>query len=392
MQFPFLLQPLPKSPPVKKSPPPVVASPPPVVVASSPPPPPPPAVVSSSSIITTVAGVGVAGYGGTDGQLATNAQLNNPTRAVVDTAGNYYIADSQNQRIRKVTKSDGKISTVAGTGTAGLGADNVQAINSQLDTPLGVCLDPGGKILYIADTNNNRIRKLDLTSGFIDTFAGTGTAGSAGDSGPAKNAQLNKPSDCVVDPTNGNLYIADTVNSRIRKVNLETNIITTFAGNGVAGFSGDNAQATAAQVNNPVGVAIDTTNTKLLIADTNNHVVRSVNLATGFITTVAGTPGASGNTGDNGPATVARLNQPKGVAYNPSNLAYYIADYGNNKIRQVDNGNQITTLAGVGTASYGGDGGAAANSLLNLPSGVFCDNNAVVWISDTFNYRIRTIG
>ena len=356
------------------------------------PPPPPPAIVSSSSTITTKAGVGVAGFGGTDGGLASNAQLNHPTRAVVDTAGNYYIADSLNNRIRKVTKSDGKISTVAGTGTAGLGADNVQGINSLVDTPLGVCLDPLGKILYVADTNNNRVRKLDLTSGFIDTFAGTGTAGATGDTGAAKLAQLNKPADCVVDANSAYLYIADTANSRIRKINLATNIITTFAGTGVAGFSGDNAQATAAQINNPYGVAIDTKTTKLLIADTGNHVIRSVDLGTTFITTVAGTPTAAGNTGDNGPATVAKLNAPKGVAYNPSSLAYYIADTSNNKIRQVDTNGQITTLAGVGTASFGGDGGPAANALLNLPSGVFCDNLAVVWVSDTYNDRVRTIG
>ena len=215
----------------------------------------------------------------------------------VDASGNLYIADTGNNRIRKVSAT-GIITTVAGNGSAGYSGDGGPATSAQLDGPEGVAVDGSGN-LYIADTCNNRIRKVSAT-GIITTVAGNGSAGYSGDGGPATSAQLSLPAGVAVDGS-GNLYIADSGNNRIRKVSA-TGIITTVAGNGSPGYSGDGGPATSAQLNQPAGVAVDASG-NLYIADSSNNRIRKVS-ATGIITTVAGN-GFDGYSGDGGPATSA---------------------------------------------------------------------------------------
>src|SRR5271168_5376593 len=195
--------------------------------------------------IATVAGTGVAGSTGDSGQ-ASSAELNGPTSVAFDSAGNYYIAEFNGQRVRKVTISTGVITTVAGTGVQGFTGDGGQATSAELNNPNKVALDSAGN-LYIADFTNNRIRKVTVSTGVITTVAGNGTAGFTGDSGQATSAELNEPSRFALDSA-GNLYIADSGNNRIRKVTVSTGVITTVAGNGTFGFTGDTGQATSAEL------------------------------------------------------------------------------------------------------------------------------------------------
>jgi uncharacterized protein (TIGR03437 family) len=326
----------------------------------------------SNGVITTVAGNGIYGYGGDNGSAAS-AQLNDPQGVAVDAAGNLYIADTYNNRIRKV--SNGVIVTVAGTGTQGYSGDNGPAISAELGFPYGVAVDAAGN-LYIADFGNNRIRK--VSNGVITTVAGNGTYGYSGDNGPATSAQLNYPEGVAVDAA-GNLYIADTSNNRIRKVSK--GVITTVAGGGSV-LLGDNGPATSAQLYNPIGVAVDSAG-NLYIADPNEGRLRKV--SNGVITTVAG---GGSVLGDNGPATSAQVS-PAGVAVDSAgNL--YIADSLNNRIRKVSNG-IITTVAGTGTSGYGGDNGPATDAQLSDPQGVGVDAAGNVYVADSDSNRIRVL-
>ncbi len=336
---------------------------------------------ASDEIITTVAGTGVRDFSG-DGFPATAAQLNGPNTITIDASGNLFIAESLGQRVRKVDTA-GIITTFAGGGIPDLGDDR-SATSAQFDPSSGVAFDFWGN-LYIADLGNNRIRKVDKLTRIITTVAGTGLTGSAGDGGPATVAQLNGPFAIAFD-SSGNLYIADSTGRRVRKVDRLTGIITTFAGTGVSGSAGDGGPAVAAQVNNPQGVAVDFSG-NLYISEFAGHRVRKVNLSTGIITTVAGT-GVTGFSGDNGPATAAKLNIPQGIAIDFSgNL--YIADVGNNRIRKVDATGIITTIAGTGTRGYLGDGGPATAATLDIPQGVSVDSSGNLYIAD--GNRIRKV-
>jgi uncharacterized protein (TIGR03437 family) len=323
---------------------------------------------------TTVAGTFASpGYTG-DFALATSAQLNYPWGVAVDTAGNVYIADSYNNVIRRVTASSGVITTVAGNGTQGYSGDNVSALSTELNFPTGVAVDAAGN-LYIADYFNYRIRK--VSNGVITTVAGTGVTGYGGDNGQATSALLGGPEGVAVDSA-GNLYIADALNYRIRKVS--GGIITTVAGNGTPGFSGDNGPATSAQLRTPYGVAVDSAG-NLYIADTDNNRIREV--SKGTIATVAGT-GTSGYSGDNGPATSAQLHSPWGVAVDSAgNL--YVADLFNNAIRRISNG-VIATVAGGGGGFNGG--GPANGILVDAPNGVAVSSAGNIYIADTDNQRV----
>ena len=276
--------------------------------------------------ISTFAGDGTAGFLG-DGSAATAAQLNSPHGVFGDGAGNIYIADVNNNRIRKVDPS-GDISTFAGDGTVGSGGDGGAATAAQLNGPQSVFVDGSGNV-YIADVNNNRIRKVD-PSGDISTFAGDGTVGSGGDGGAATAAQLNGPQSVFVDGS-GNVYIADVNNNRIRKVDPSGDI-STFAGDGTVGSGGDGGAATAAQLDSPLDVSVDGSG-NVYIADTNNNRIRKVD-SSGDISTFAGT-GTAGFSGDGGPATLAQIFFPHGVSVDGSGNVY-IADTANQRIRKVE--------------------------------------------------------
>ena len=290
----------------------------------------------------------------------------------LDGSGNLYIADLGNHRIRKVDAA-GVISTVAGDGTWGSSGDGGPATAAQLRRPYDVALDGAGN-LYIADEFNRRIRKVDA-AGVITTVAGDGTEGFGGDGGPATAARLDSPSGVALDG-DGNLYIADRGNNRIRKV--RSGVITTVAGDGTYGYSGDGGPATAALLNGPTDVAVDGAG-NLYIADHDNDRIRKVDPA-GVITTVAG-DGTEGYGGDGGAATAAQLHWPRGVALDGAgNL--YIADTSNHRIRKVDAAGVISTVAGGG---YGGDGGPAVAALLNGPTDVAPDGAGNLYIADTSN-------
>jgi hypothetical protein len=327
----------------------------------------------ANGVITTVAGNGTRGYSGDNGP-ATSAELW-PSAVAVDAAGNLYIADGGNERVRKV--ANGEITTVAGNGTQGYSGDNGPAVSAQLDGPSHVAVDATGN-LYITDSYDNLIRK--VANGVITTVAGGGNL--LGDNVPATSGALNYPEGVAVDSV-GNLFIADTDNSRIRKVS--NGVITTVAGNGTPGYSGDNGPASSAQVAAPFGVAVDAVG-NLYVADTYNSRIRKI--SNGVITTVAGN-GSYGFSGDNGPATSAQLYYPGGVAVDAAgNL--YIADALSERIRKVANG-VITTVAGNGAAGFSGDNGPATSAELSGPAGVAVDATGNLYIADAGNERIRVL-
>lgn len=315
---------------------------------------------------------------------ATALPLILPSAIAYDSQGNLYIAETSNNVIRRVDTA-GNITTIAGTGAQGYSGDNGPATTARLDSPQGLAFDANN--LFISDTHNHRIRKLDLTTGIITTVAGT-TAGFSGDNGPANAAQLSLPTALAVD-ANHNLYIADTQNHRIRKLAITTGIITTIAGNGTQGFSGDDGPATAATIDSPAGLAIDSAG-DLYISDTHTHRVRKITAATGIITTIAGT-GTPGFSGDSQPASGATLDLPHGLSIDAAgNL--YIADTENHRIRRIDAvTGAITTVAGTGTQTFSGDSGPAILAMLNSPRGVTLSSTGLLTFTDTANQRVRQV-
>ncbi|GAB4024554.1 NHL repeat-containing protein [Spirosoma gilvum] len=337
--------------------------------------------VATDGIISTVAGTGTSGFSG-DGGPATAASFTEPSGVAVDGGGNLFIVDQGNHRIRKITP-DTFINTVAGNGTPGFSGDNSLATSATLWNPAAVWVDANGN-LFIADQGNQRIRRV-RTDGVIITVAGNGTLGFSGDTGPATSASFNQPAGVVVDG-GGNLFIADAINQRVRKV-ATNGIINTVAGNGTTDFGGDNGPATSAALNQPAGLALDG-NGNLFVADQLNNRIRKI-ASDGTITTVAGN-GEASFSGDEGPATSAALNSPSGVAVDgPGNL--FIVDQGNHRIRKVSTDGTIRTIAGNGTADFGGDGGPAVSASLYLPSGVAVDGAGSVFIADVVNQRIRKV-
>lgn len=336
----------------------------------------------AQDVITTVAGNKTSGHSG-DGGPATSASLFLPKGMAVDGHGNLFIADTANNRIRKVL-ANGHISTVAGDGQAGNGGDNGPAIRASLDLPQGVAVDAAGTI-YIADTNNHRIRKVGLDGVMTTVVGARGKAKFDGDGGLGRSASVNGPAGLAVDAL-GNLYIADQFNHRIRKLDTN-NQISTVAGNGTNGYSGDEGPATGASLSGPAGVAVDALG-NLYIADQWNHRVRKVD-EDGLISTVAGN-GTPAYSGDGGPATGAGLNSPTGVALDAlGNL--YIADQSNHRIRRVADMGIISTVAGNGTQGGWGNGGPATIAALSQPRGVAVDLVGNLYIVDTGNSQIRAM-
>jgi len=334
----------------------------------------------SQGNIATIAGNGSQTFFG-DGGPAATAGLNHPRGLAVDASGNVYISDVDNRRVRRISPN-GMISTVAGNGVPGSSGDGGLAVNASLSDVTGLALDAGGN-LYIADAGNRRIRKV-TPGGIISTVAGTGVEGFSGDGGPATNAQLNRPSSVMFSA--GNLYIADSSNQRVRRVSSD-GTITTLAGNGVAGFSGDGGPATGASLKFPLGMAMDSSG-NFYLADGDNNRVRRVSPG-GVITTVAGN-GAGRFAGDQGLATSASLNVPEDVAVDGTgNLL--IADAGNNRVRKVNSSGVISTLAGTGVDGFSGDGGPAAQAMLSFPWGLTTNAAGGVYIADRVNNRIRLV-
>jgi sugar lactone lactonase YvrE len=321
-----------------------------------------------------------------DGVPATQASIFLPMGVVVDAAGNLYIADSNNNRLRRVDAQTGIITTFAGTGTSGYSGDGGLATAAMVSTPAGLAMDGAGN-LYFADTGNQAIRRVDAFTGIITTVAGVGTVeGYEGDGGAATKANLSFPKTIVFDAT-GNLYISDTGNNVVRVVNT-SGIITTFAGTGTPGYNGDGVQATAAELNNPWGLAVGADGS-LYIADMTNNSIRRVS-PSGVIETVAGTQ-SIGYAGDTGPATSASLKAPAAVAIDPAgNL--YIADSGNNRVRKVwASTGIIGTICGNNSESFFGDNGPATMADLYGPYALFLDSAADLFVADLFHNRVREI-
>src|SRR5437016_6428649 len=379
--------------------------------------------VDNNGQVTVYAGGGSGG----DGGPATSAELCNPRGIALDSAGNLFIADACNDRVRRVDAASGIITTIAGNGLPGHSGDGGPATSAALEEPSGVALDSQGN-LFISDSNNRRIRRVDANTqiittvasgltnpsrialdsagslfiadsyaqqvyrvdaatGITTTVAGNGfrdgccSGGFSGDGGPATSAELNVPNDVVVDNT-GNLYIADYSNGRIRRVDAATQVITTVAGNGTVAFSGDGGPATSAALFGPAGIAVDGAG-NLFIADTFNFRIRRVDAATQVITTVAGN-GAYSFSGDGGPAAASQLSNPQSVAVDSAGNVF-IADMSNNRIRRVDVATHvITTVAGGGT---GGDGGPAISAALSTPESVAIDSAGNLYVGSGFRVR-----
>ena len=350
-------------------------------------------IISNAQNIYTFAGNGVYSFSG-DGGLATSAALYDPSGVAIDLFGNVYFGDARFgagiNRIRKVNIS-GIISTVVDTsGYVAFTGDGGPAVSANINfygnngLGHGIATDVSGNY-YIADEMNGRIRKID-SNGIITTIAGTGVGCYSGDGGPAISASLCYPVGVAVD-AQGNVYIADRTNCRIRKVDI-SGIITTIAGTGSFGFSGDGGPATSAQISYPEAIAVDLAG-NIYIADYSNNRIRKVNTS-GIINTVAGSAGIGGFSGDGGAATSAKLFAPCGVAVDASGNIY-IVDAANRRVRKVNNSGIITTVAGTGTNGFSGDGGLATAANITCDGhGIAVDAMGNVYITDQYRIRVFT--
>lgn len=358
---------------------------------------------NSMGTITTVAGTGSFGYTG-DGGSATQAELYQPTCAVLDSAGNIYIGDVTTNTVRKVAAGTEIISLYAGThappfpadAPGGYSGDGGLAISAKMYGPTACALDTSGN-LYVADVANNVIRKITASTGIITTVvgngyaAGTSSGGFSGDGGLGTQAELNHPRGVLVDPA-GDIFISDTGNQRVREVNGSTGMITTIAGNGTYGNSGNGGQGIAAMIAAPHQLAIDAAG-NLYIANYADNIISKVNLSTGIITTVAGN-GTMGDgykvSGDGGLATQAQLAGPQGVVVDSAGNIY-ISDAGNQRVRKVTASTGIITTVVGTTVGYTGDGGPAAVAQLHNPEGLFIDAAGNLYIADAYNGVVRKV-
>ena len=297
-----------------------------------------------------------------------------------------YFSDVGNSRIRRVDLTTGVITTVAGGGTTDLGDGGPATEATFSSHPMRVTGDRAGN-LYVTDAHHARVRRIYTLTNTITTVAGCGTEGYSGDDGPAAHAQLASPHGSALD-RHGNIYIADLKNDRIRRVDVATGIITTVAGTGEHGYSGDGSAAADAMLASPIAVTVNDDG-DLYIADHRNSRIRKVDATTGIITTVAGT-GEQGYSGDGGPGTQATIALPRDVAL-ATDGGLYIADGANNRIRRVAPDCTITTVAGTGRAEFSGDGGPAHKASLSMPYSIALDRAGNLYVVDTGNYRVRKI-
>lgn len=352
----------------------------------------------ASGKISTLAGTGTQGCTG-NGNAATSAKLSQAMGVKVDAAGNIYFADYTCATVSKIVASSGNIATVAGNDHEGSGGDGGLATSAKLDYPEDVAIDANGNV-YIADAGNSRVRLVNtqttsitvagvtVAPNDIATIAGNGTYGYSGDNNQATSAELSFPTGLALD-SSGNLYIADFYAKVIRKVNLTSGIITTVAGTGTGGDTGDGQLATSAEINGAQFVSVDSAG-NIYFADQYDEVVREVFASNHTINTIAGLLDSPGYTGDDGPAASAELQTPEAVVVDSvGNL--YIADTGNNVIRMITAG-KISTIAGNGTAGFLGDGGTATSAELKGPQALALDSAANIYVADTGNFRLRAVG
>ena len=359
-----------------------------------------PAQTAPTYTISAAVGNGTAGFSG-DGAAATDAEVNFPAAMFLDGAGNLYIADQANFRIRQVDVN-GIISTIAGTGTKGDTGNGDAATKAELSEIGGITLDSSGNI-YLCETDKNYIRKID-TSGKISAFAGTGTAGFTGDTTAytiaynkannittvttATSAEISAPTGIAVD-SKGNVYFSDTSNNRIRMISATDSTITTVAGDGTGAYYGDGAGAIYSEINHPTWMVFDASD-NLYFCDSLNHRVRKIAADDSrTITTVAGL-GSAGNADNGGLAVNAQLHYPSSVALD-STGNIYIADFINNRVRMVTTNGVITTIAGNGKFGNTGDGGAALDARMYFPCAVVVDGSGNVYVIDSLNTRIRLL-
>ena len=338
---------------------------------------------SDIGITTTAAGTGDPNYNG-DNIPAIEADLKYPECVVVDTLGNLYIADTVNSRIRKVTKTTGIITTIAGTGEIGYNGDNIAATSATLYFPSGIAVDLTGDI-YIADTSNNRLRIVSKKTGMITTVAGNGSPAFSGDNMQSTLSAIHRPYSIAIDASR-NIYFADSLNFRVRMVNITTGIITTVAGNSLFVPMRDNVLASTTTLSDIRGICFDSIG-NLFIADWGNDRIRMVDKNTGIITTVAGTE-TPGYNGDHIPATSARLNTPGDIAVDASgNL--YIADTANYRVRMVTKSTGIiTTIVGTGSTGTNIDGKVTTKSPTVAISSIALTPQGDLFITDYEDSKI----
>jgi DNA-binding beta-propeller fold protein YncE len=344
-------------------------------------------VLAAPPTINTAVGTGRAGDSG-DGGPAARAELNQPFDLVFDASGNLYLADTGNHRIRRVDVRSGTITTVAGSGTKGFAGDGGKATEASLDEPYGLAIDEQGN-LYFADRLNRRVRRVDSRSGLITTVAGNGSKTFSGDGGPAQEAGLVEPNGVALSRAGRTLYIADVADHRVRGVDLTSGTITTFAGNGQGKHAGDGGPATGASIAGARAVEV-APDGAVLILERQGNTLRAVDPRTGIIQTRGGT-GAKGYSGDGGPAAAATFNGPKELAVDRAGTVF-IVDTENHAIRRIDaQTSTISTVAGSGRRGPSGDGGPAASAELDRPHGVAIAPDGSVFIGDTNNHRVRRV-
>jgi DNA-binding beta-propeller fold protein YncE len=341
---------------------------------------------SQSWIITTAVGTGERGFAG-DGGPAKDALLNGPFDVGFDADGNLYFSDTFNHRIRRVDMQTGVITTCAGSGEAGYSGDGGPATRARLNEPYGIAIDKAANV-YIADRHNHCVRRVDATSGVITTFAGNGAAMLSGDGGPASRAGMVEPNGLALDPAHRRLFIADVADHRVRVVDLASGIISTFAGTGMAEHSGDGGPATAAGIHGARAVKVTADGT-VYILERQGSTLRRVDPRSGIITTRAGT-GARGYSGDDGPARDAVFDAPKEFALDPSG-DILIVDTENHAIRRIRAANGIVGTIAGGRKGSEGDGGPARAAGLGRPHGAVVGPDGSIYIGDTENHRVRRL-
>jgi sugar lactone lactonase YvrE len=337
-------------------------------------------------MITTAVGTGEKGFAG-DGGPADAALLNGPFDIAFDAAGNLYFSDTFNNRIRRVDARSGVISTVAGNGDKGFSGDGGPATGAALNEPYGIALDRAGNI-FVADRLNRRVRRIDAGAGIITTLAGTGEASYGGDGGPAVGAGLAEPNGLAFDAGERHLYITDVADNRVRIVDLARGTIATFAGTGAAEHSGDGGPAAAAGTFGARAVKVGADGT-VYILERQGSSLRAVDPRTGIIATIAGTT-ARGYGGDGGPALAAVFDAPKEMAIDRDG-SLIIVDTENHAIRRIDGTSGIVSPLAGGRKGTGGDGGPATQAGLDRPHGAVVGPDGAIYIGDTNNHRIRKV-